>query len=258
MIRSLLRVAMLAALAASPAAFAADKPTIVLVHGAFADAGSWNGVISKLQEDDYTVVAVANPLRSVKTDAAYVADVIASIKTPVVLVGHSYGGAVISEAAEGHDNVKALVYVSAFSPDVGESSASLSGKFPGSTLGSTLAPPVALSTGGKDLYIQQDKFPEQFAADVPKKEAMLMAVGQRPITEEALNEAETTPAWKHIPSWHIYGDEDKNIPPKVMKFMAERAKSKKTVVVDGASHVVMVSHPKEVAELIEKAAKKTD
>lgn len=256
--RSLLRAALLAALAVSPAAFASDKPTVVLVHGAFADAGSWNGVITELQKDDYTVVAVANPLRSVKTDAAYVSDILASIKTPVVLVGHSYGGSVISEAALGHDNVKALVYVSAFSPEEGETAVGLSGKFSGSTLGSALAPPVLLSTGGKDLYIQQDKFPKQFADDVPKKEAALMAAGQRPITEAALNEPETTPAWKHIPSWHIYGDEDKNIPPKAMKFMAERAKSKKTVVIDGASHVVMVSHPKEVAELIEKAAKKTD
>lgn len=256
--RSLLRVAMLTAFAASPAAFASDKPTVVLVHGAFADAGSWNGVIAQLQKDGYTVVAAANPLRSVKTDAAYVADIVAGIKAPVVLVGHSYAGSVISEAAEDHDNVKALVYVSAFSPDVGESSASLSGKFPGSTLGATLAPPVPLSSGGKDLYIQQDKFPAQFAADVPAKQAALMAAGQRPITEEALNEEETAPAWKHIPSWHIYGDADKNIPPKSMAFMAERANSKKTVVVKGASHVVMVSHPKEVAELIETAAKKTD
>lgn len=258
MYRSVLRAAMLTALAASPAAFASDKPAVVLVHGAFADAGSWNGVITELKKDGYTVVAAANPLRSVKTDAAYVADILASIKTPVVLVGHSYGGSVISEAAEGHDNVKALVYVSAFSPEAGETAAGLSGKFPGSTLGPTLAPPVALSTGGKDLYIQQDKFPEQFAADVPAKEAALMAAGQRPITEEALNEPETTPAWTHIPSWHIYGSADKNIPPKALAFMADRAKSKKTVVIKGASHVVMVSHPKDVAELIEKAAQKID
>ena len=255
MVRSLLRAAVLAALAISPAAFAADKPTVVLVHGAFADAGSWNGVIADLQKDGYTVVAAANPLRSVKTDAAYIADIVAGIKTPVVLVGHSYGGAVISEAAEGHDNVKALVFVSAVTPEVGETTASLSNKFPGSTLGPTLAEPVTLSTGGKDLYIQQDKFPAQFAADVPRKQALLMAAGQRPITDEALNEPETTPAWTHVPSWHIYGSADKNIPPKAMAFMAERAKSKKTVVVQGASHVVMVSHPQEVAALIEDAAK---
>ena len=121
--RSLSRAAMLAALALSPAAFAAEKPTIVLVHGAFADASSWNGVVDILQKDGYTVVAAANPLRSVATDAVYIGDVLAGIKTPVVLVGHSYGGSVITEAAEGHDNVKSLVYVSAFSPEVGETAA---------------------------------------------------------------------------------------------------------------------------------------
>jgi pimeloyl-ACP methyl ester carboxylesterase len=246
---------MLAALAVSPAAFAADKPTVVLVHGAFADSSSWNGVIAQLHKDGYTVVAAPNELRSVKSDAAEVANLVASIKTPVVLVGHSYGGSVISEAAEGQANVKALVYVSAFSPEAGETAAGLSGKFPGSTLGPTLAPPVPLSTGGNDLYIRQDKFPAQFAADVPANDAALMAAGQRPITDVALNEAETTPAWTHVPSWHIYGSADKNIPPKAMAFMAERAKSKKTVEIKGASHVVMVSHPKEVAQLIEAAAK---
>jgi pimeloyl-ACP methyl ester carboxylesterase len=255
MFRTLVRSALFAAIAISPAAFAADKPTIVLVHGAFADSSSWNGVIGQLHKDGYTVVAAPNELRSVKTDAAEVATLVASIKAPVVLVGHSYGGSVISEAAEGHDNVKALVYVAAFSPEAGETAAGLSGKFPGSTLGPTLAPPVPLSTGGNDLYIQQDKFPSQFAADVPAKDAALMAAGQRPITDAALNEAETTPAWTHVSSWHIYGDADKNIPPKVLAWMADRAKSKKTVVVKGASHVVMVSHPAQVAKLIEAAAR---
>jgi len=254
MSRSLLRAALVAAMAVSPAAFAADKPTIVLVHGAFADGSSWNGVVQQLQKDGYAVVAPANPLRSVKTDAAYVADVVKSISGPVVLVGHSYGGAVISEAAEGVANIKSLVYVAAFSPEIGESSASLSGKFPGSTLGPTLAPPIPLSDGNKDLLVAQDKFPEQFAGDVPRKEAVIMAAEQRPITEAALNEKETAAAWKHIPSWHIYGSKDKNIPPASMKFMAERAKSKQTVVVEGASHVVMISHPDQVAKIIEAAA----
>jgi pimeloyl-ACP methyl ester carboxylesterase len=253
--RPIICAALVAAIALSPTAFAAEKPTVVLVHGAFADASSWNGVMRRLRKDGYTVVAAANPLRSVKSDAAYVADLVADIKTPVVLVGHSYGGSVISEAAEGHDNVKALVYVSAFSPEAGETAAGLSGKFPGSTLGSTLVAPVPLSSGGYDLYIQQAKFPAQFAADVPANDAALMAAGQRPITEAALNEAETAPAWTHVPSWHIYGDADKNIPPNAMAFMAKRAQSKKTVVVKGASHVVMVSHPQEVATLIEAAAK---
>jgi pimeloyl-ACP methyl ester carboxylesterase len=230
------------------------NPTIVLVHGAFADSSSWNGVVKILEKDGYPVVAVANPLRGVKNDAGYVADILASIKSPVVLVGHSYGGSVISEAADGHANVKALVYVAAFAPDIGETAAQLAGKFPGSTLGPTLAPPVSLSGGGKDLYIQQDKFHNQFAADVSDAGAKLMAATQRPITEAALNEVQTETAWKRIPAWFIYGDKDRNIPPEASAFMAARAHARETVVVKGASHVVMVSNPGPVAKLIEAAA----
>src|SRR5262249_44934108 len=141
------------------------KPTIVLVHGAFADASSWNGVIKILENDGYPVVAAANPLRSVKGDAEYISNIVAGIKSTVVLVGHSYGGSVISGAANGNANVKALVYVGAFAPEAGETAVGLSGKFPGSTLGQALAQPVTLSGGGTDLYIQQDKFHDQFAAD---------------------------------------------------------------------------------------------
>ena len=243
-----------AVLMSSAALAQIDKPTIVLVHGAFADASSWNGVVKILEKDGYPVVAVANPLRSVKGDAAYVADILSSIKSPAVLVGHSYGGSVISEAANGNANVKALVFVSAFAPEAGETAAGLSSKFPGSTIGPTLAAPVPLSGGGKDLYVQQSKFHDQFAADVSEAEAKLMAATQRPITEAALNEVSTDPAWKSIPAWFVYGDRDKNIPPQALSFMAERAHSKQTVVVKGASHVVMVSHPATVAKLIEDAA----
>jgi pimeloyl-ACP methyl ester carboxylesterase len=225
------------------------------VHGAFADASSWNGVIKRLHDKGYTVIAAANELRSVKGDAAAVGSLVKSIHGPVVLVGHSYGGPVISEAASGLANVKALVYVAAFAPDVGENAAELSGRFPGSSLGSALAPPVALADGGKDLYIEQDKFHAQFAADVPAAQASLMAVGQRPVTDAALHEASTSAAWKSIPSWFIYGSADLNIPPAAQAFMAERAHSRKTVVIKGASHVVMVSHPAEVAALIEQAAR---
>ncbi|MGV8920372.1 MAG: alpha/beta fold hydrolase [Pseudomonas sp.] len=248
-------LALAGAMVASTAALAAPvKPTVVLVHGAFADSTSWNGVVKILEKDGYPVIAAANPLRSLKGDSEYVANILAGIKTPVVLVGHSYGGPVISEAAYGNSNVKALVYVSALAPDVGESTAALSGRFPGSTLGPTLAAPVTLLGGGKDLYIQQDKFHDQFAADVSNADAKLMAVTQRPVTEAALNEAATEPAWKAIPSWFVYGDKDKNIPPQAQAFMAQRAHSKQTVVVKGASHVVMVSNPKIVAGLIETAA----
>ncbi len=235
-------------------AVARDKPTVVLVHGAFAESGSWNGVIKELKADGYPVIAAANPLRSVKGDAAYVSSIISGIAGPVVLVGHSYGGHVISGAARGHENVKALVYVAAFAPEEGESAAELSGKFPGSSLAPTLAPPVTLSDGGRDLYIDQIKFHDQFAADVPEAEAELMAAAQRPIAEAALAEPAGDPAWKTIPSWFVYGDADKNIPASALSWMAERAKSKQTVVVKGASHVLMVSHPDVVTDLIEKAS----
>ncbi|WP_416423476.1 alpha/beta hydrolase [Pseudomonas sp. App30] len=230
------------------------KPTIVLVHGAFADASSWNGVVKILEHDGYPVVAAANPLRGVKSDAAAVANLVSSIHTPVVLVGHSYGGNVITSAADQQANVKALVYVSAFAPDAGESVAQLVGQFPGSTLGPTLAPPVSLADGGKDLYIQQGKFHDQFAADVPAAQAALMAATQRPLAQGALDEKTDAAAWKHIPSWYIYGDHDKNIPPQAMAFMAKRAAAKAVEVVKGGSHVVMVSHPDAVAKLIETAA----
>ncbi|MGJ7512300.1 alpha/beta fold hydrolase [Variovorax sp. GT1P44] len=232
----------------------AARPTVVLVHGAFAESSSWNGVISRLLTKGYPVVAVANPLRSVKSDANYVAGVLDTIPGSVVLVGHSYGGNVITNAATGKSNVKALVYVAGLAPDTGESAETLSGKFPGSTLGPTLAPPTPLSDGDKDLYIQQSKFHDQFAADLPASQARLMAVGQRPVTEAALKEGSGAPAWKNIPSWFIYGSRDKNIPPAVQPYMAKRAGAKRIVEVPGASHVVMTSHPDAVVKLIEEAA----
>lgn len=232
-----------------------SKPTIVLVHGAFAESSSWNGVIRKLQAQHFPVIAAANPLRGVKSDAAQIAGLVDSVKGPVVLVGHSYGGMVIADAAKTGPNVKALVFVAAFAPEEGESGAALAGKFPGSTLGPTLAPPVALEDGGQDLYILQDKFHDQFAADVPAADARLMAATQRPIAQSALGEpASSAPAWKSVPSWFVYGDRDKNIPPAAQAFMAARAKAVKTVVVKGASHVVMTSHPDAVASLIAEAA----
>ncbi len=162
---------------------------------------------------------------------------------------------VIANAANGHQNVKALVFVAAFAPEAGENDLQLSGKFPGGTLGSALASPVNLPDGGKDLYIDQAKFRDQFAADVAEPAARLMAAGQRPIAAAAAEEASGSPAWKSIPSWFVYGDADKNIPAAATIWMAERAGSKKTVAVKGASHVVMVSHPGVVAELIEEAAR---
>jgi pimeloyl-ACP methyl ester carboxylesterase len=258
-ISALLSVLALAAMALSPEAAsakegAAARPTIVLVHGAFAESSSWDLVISRLLAQGYPVVAVANPLRSVKYDADYVASVLQGIQGPIVLVGHSYAGVVITNAVNGNSNVKALVYVAGFAPETGESAAQLSARFPGSTLGATLAAPVALADGGKDLYIQQNKLPAQFAQDVPIAQAKVMAVTQRPITEAALNEAAGAPAWKTVPSWFIYGELDKNIPAAVHAFMAQRAGAKETVEVKGASHVVMISHPDAVVKVIGHAA----
>jgi len=155
----------------NPASAQDGKPTIVLVHGAFAESNSWNGVLTKLIAKGYPTIAAANPLRGVKSDANYVASILKSIKGPIVLVGHSYGGSVITNAVNDNKNVKALVYVAGFAPEMGETAADLSGRYPGSTLGPTLAPPVALPDGGKDLYIQQSKFHAQFAADVPVADA---------------------------------------------------------------------------------------
>jgi pimeloyl-ACP methyl ester carboxylesterase len=230
--------------------------TIVLVHGAFAESASWNGVAERLRADGYTVIAAANPLRGVESDAAYIGRIAASVHGPVVLVGHSYGGSVISQEVATPANVKSLVYVAAFAPDAGEKAADLTARFPGSTLAGTLAPPVALSDGSNDLYIDQGKFLAQFAADVPANEAALMAATQRPIRDTALGEPSGAPSWKRLPSWFVYGTGDRNIPPAALAFMAERAGSKNTVVVPGASHVLMISHPREVAGTIEAAAGK--
>lgn len=231
-----------------------DPITVVLVHGAFADSSSWNQVVPRLQAKGLRVVGAANPLRSVSADAAYVGQIVDAISGPVVLVGHSYGGAVITNAATGRGNVKALVYVAAFVPDAGETALALAEKFPGGTLGDALAQPLTLPGGGKELSIQPDKFHQQFAADVPARAATVMAATQRPIAEAALTEASGTPAWKTIPSWSIYGTADKNIPAAAMDFMSKRANARRVVEVAGASHVVMVSRPEAVAALIVEAA----
>lgn len=233
---------------------AGDKPTIVLLHGAFADSSGWAGVINRLTKDGYRVIAAPNPLRSVAGDAAGVGSLLSTIQGPVVLVGHSYGGTVITQAAGGHANVKALVYVSAFEPDVDENSLGLTAHDPGATLGQALSAPVALGDGSHDMYIDVKKFRAQFAPDVPKAQAALMAVTQRPVRDAALAENVTAAAWKTIPSWSIYGDADLNIPPATMAFMSKRAHSRHTVVIHGASHVPMISHPGPVAQLIEEAA----
>ncbi len=188
------------------------------------------------------------------SDATSVRSVIDDIDGPVVLVGHSYAGNVITEAASGEKNVKALVYVAAFLPEVGESAGELSNKFPGSTLAPTLHQ-VAVAGGGTDLYIDQAKFPQQFAADVPVRTAKLLAVSQRPIDAAALAEPEVgTPAWKTIPSYSIIPTADRNIPAAAQYWMAERAHARVTTV-KGASHLVLASQPEKTTSVIEKAAR---
>ncbi|MEU4419079.1 alpha/beta hydrolase [Actinoplanes sp. NPDC024001] len=229
------------------------KPTIVLVHGAFAESASWNEVTGRLLADGYPVIAAPNPLRSLSGDAAVVSSILAGIDGPVVLVGHSYGGAVMSNAAVGHDHVKALVFVAAFAPEAGESIGELSGKFPGGTLGETLKE-VPLPDGTVDLYIRQDRYHQQFIADVPAERAALDAVAQRPLNTTALHEGSGEPAWKTVPSWFVYPELDYNIPLAAHRFMAERAGARESVELPGASHAIPASEPAAVAGIILQAA----
>jgi pimeloyl-ACP methyl ester carboxylesterase len=231
-----------------------SQATVVLVHGAFAESASWNDVISRLQDQGYTVIAAANPIRSVSGDAEFVASIFEAVEGPIVAVGHSYGGTVITNAVRDSENVEALVYVAGYAPEEGESALELSGRFPGSTLGDTLWT-VPLSDGSTDLYIQQEKYHRQFAEDVPAKQTTLMAVGQRPLRDVAANEASGPPAWKSIPSWFVFGELDKNIPVAAHRFMAERAGAREVMEIEGASHAVGVSHPDEVTDVIFRALK---
>ncbi|TFW00174.1 alpha/beta fold hydrolase [Leifsonia flava] len=228
--------------------------TVVLVHGAFAESASWNGVLTHLHSTGIAAVAAPNHLRSVTTDAENVRRIVDSLGGPVLLVGHSYGGTVITEAAADDRNVKGLVFVAGFAPDHGETSLGLTNKFPGSTLGDTIRA-IPLDDGTNDLVVDRDLFPEQFAADIPPAEAQIAAITQRPIRDFALNEPQPAPhaSWKTLPTWFIYGSADKNIPPAGLRFMAERAGSLSTVEIGGASHSVMVSHPDAVASLIAAA-----
>jgi pimeloyl-ACP methyl ester carboxylesterase len=234
------------------------KPTIVLVHGAWADASSWNGVTRRLQADGYTVLAPANPLRSLSGDAAYLRSLLATISGPIVLVGHSYGGAVITNAATGNANVKALVYVDAFVPDTGDTVLGLAAMNPGSDLTpATLsaAPYTDGTTSGVDLYIKPADFRDALAGDVPPPQAAIMAASQRPISLAAATEPSGAPAWKEIPSWDLIGTQDHAIPPATQEFMAKRADSH-TVEIK-ASHLSMVSHPADVTHLILDAVNST-
>lgn len=238
------------------------KPTVVLVHGGFADAtNSWKGVVERLQDQGYPVVAPANPLRGLATDSAYIASVLDSIEGPIVLVGHSYGGAVITNAAANDPDVKALVYIAAFVPDKGEALGELISKFPGSEIQAALNQvpyPNADGTTGTDLYIQADKFRDVFAADLPKSTTRVMSAIQRPFSASSFVDRTQEAAWHTIPSWGLVATADKAIPAELERYEYKRAGARKVVEVEGASHVAMVSHPDIVAKLIVDAANATD
>ena len=246
----------MAAAQAAPAAGA--KPTIVLVHGAWADGSSWNGVIKLLQESGYTVMAPPNELRGPANDASVISTLVKSIPGPVILVGHSYGGFVISMAAAGNPNVKALVYVDAFVPDGGDTLSSLLASSPPPPKDLFVPVPFVTAAGKDvDLYFSTKYFAPVFASDIPVAMSSLMAVTQRPLTLSAFSEkAPAAEGWKTIPSWYVVGDADLVIPPAAQMSMATRAKAHVSHV-PGGSHPSMVMHPEATAAAIEAAAAAT-
>lgn len=238
----------LAALLILAATSVSDKPAIVLVHGAFADASSWTKVIPILQKDGYYVTAVQIPLTSLDDDIAVTKRVIDAQKGPVVVVGHSYAGAVITGAAGGA-NVKSLVYIDAFAPDVGEPLTAAADKFAPPPLNKALVPDVA-----GFLYVDRAKLHDVFAKDLPEADARIMAVTQKPLNGSVFTAKVTSAAWSSKPTWFIIGTEDRAINPDLLRFYAKRMGAK-TTEIKGASHVSFLSHPKEVANVIEAAAK---
>jgi pimeloyl-ACP methyl ester carboxylesterase len=229
--------------------------TIVLVHGAFAESASWDGVIDPLVAEGHRVVAAANPLRGLAADAAAVSDLVRSIEGPVVLVAHSYGGAVISNVDADAGEIAGLVYVNGFAPEPAENCFQLAAMFPGSMLGEETARPVSRSDGTTDLYIAPDSFHDIFCQDVPAPQAALMAATQRPAAQEALVEPSGDhPLWMDVPSWFLIGEEDRIIPAELQRHMAVRARSQREVVVEGASHAIAVSRPDATVHPILEAA----
>jgi pimeloyl-ACP methyl ester carboxylesterase len=231
------------------------QPTIVLVHGAFAESASWDRVIDPLLSAGHRVIAAANPLRGLASDAAAVSDLVRTIDGPVVLVAHSYGGAVISNVAADAGDIAGLVYANGFAPEPGENCFQLAAMFPGSMLGEETARPVSRSDGATDLYIAPDSFHDIFCQDVSAAQAALMAATQRPATQEALVEPSgERPLWKDVPSWFLIGEEDRIIPAALQHYMAKRAGARRTIEIPGASHAVSVTHPDATAHLILEAA----
>ncbi|MFE2823387.1 alpha/beta fold hydrolase [Streptomyces sp. NPDC059271] len=236
----------------------AAKPTVVLVHGAWADGSSWSQVAQQLQKAGYTVDVPPDTLRGVTTDAQNLNAYLKTIKGPIVLAGHSYAGMVITNAANGLSNVKALVYVDAFIPDKGDTVAKLSAAKPGSALAvkdpSTVfnSVPIPAGNGNVDLYVKPNLFPQDFLAGYDATKSAVLAASQRPLAAGALNEASGAPAWKNIPSWAVIGTADKIIPPAGQQDMAKRAGSQVTTV--DAPHLSMLTNPDQVTKVITTAS----
>jgi pimeloyl-ACP methyl ester carboxylesterase len=232
-----------------------DKVTVALVHGAFADSSGWNGVIERLQAGDIPVKALVNPLRGVAVDSAYVASAMSQIPGRVLAVGHSYGGAVITNAATTADNVVGLVYVAAFAPDEGETLMDVEGRTRDSVLLNVLRPneyPAESGSGSAvELSIDPGSFRQAFAADLPEQQADLMSATQRPIAESSFAEKSGPPAWKKLPSWAVVATGDKTIGSDVVLSMAQRAGAQITEV--DSSHALMISHPDTVADVVRTA-----
>lgn len=245
--------------ASAPAAPLPDgvKPTVVLVHGAWADASSWDGEVSALQQQGYDVRAIANPLQNLTTDSAYVASFLKTLTGPIVLVGHSYGGSVITNAAAGNQNVKALVYVDAAAPAAGETNGSLSGadsvlkQLPEDELFDRLPSPNG-SAGAVDLYLKKNIFLNNFANDLPTDEATRLWATQRSASTNAFETPSEHAAWETIPSWYFISSGDQIITPTSEKAMAQRAHSQVTIF-DGGSHLTLISHPDAVTAVIDQA-----
>ncbi|MBD9728005.1 alpha/beta hydrolase [Streptomyces caniscabiei] len=233
-------------------------PTVLLVHGAFADASSWAGVVKELRGQDIPVRALPNPLRGLASDAAYVASAAAQIDGPVVLVGHSYGGAIITVAGVA-ENVVGLVYVAAYVPEQGESLGELQGRYPLAPLIANLDErtyPVEGADPAVEVTIKPEAFPGIFAADVPAEVTEILAISQRPLAVSVFTETAATAAWQTKPSWAVVADADQAINPDVQRFGAKRAGATVTEL-EGASHAVAVSRPKEIATVIQEAVRAT-
>ena len=236
-----------------------SRPTIVFVHGAWADATGFDPEIRALRREGFRVIGFANPLRDLANDSAYLAEFLRTLTGPIVLVGHSYGGNVISTAATGNDQVKALVYLNGWMCDEGESQQELLERFEGSLVGPSIRPvPFTSADGGEgvDLFLDPEAFRGAFAADVDQATADVMAAAQRPYAAAAFAGAPSgPPAWKTLPCWYLLGTQDKAIPPALQRFMAERANA--TIVEVAASHVSFVSQPDAATQLILQAVNAT-